>query len=111
MAKITRSRRAKADVLSIGRRIAEQSQSRAIAYRFLDKIDQKIKFLARHCLAGEARPDLAANVRVFSVGNYVIFYRPADDGSEVLRVLHGARDIPRVFRTGENQEALTKPPR
>lgn len=102
MAKITRSRRAKSDVLSIGRYIAEQSQSRATAYRFLDRIDEKIKFLARHPMAGEARPDLAANVRMFPVGNYVIFYRPADDGIEVLRVLHGSRDIPRIFRTGEN---------
>lgn len=102
MPRITRSLRARADVLSIGRRIAEQSQSRATAYRFLDKIDEKIKFLAQHPQAGEARPDLAANVRVFPVGNYVIFYRPADDGIEVLRVLHGARDIPRIFRSGEN---------
>jgi toxin ParE1/3/4 len=102
MPKITRSRRAKADVLSIGRNIAEQSQSRATAFRFLDRIDDKIKFLARHPLAGEARPDLAADVRVFPVGNYVIFYRPVDEGIEVLRVLHGARDIPRIFQTGEN---------
>ena len=48
MAKITRSPRAKSDVLSIGRYIAEQSQSRATAYRFLGKIDERINFLARH---------------------------------------------------------------
>jgi toxin ParE1/3/4 len=90
MARIRRSRRAKADVLSIGRRIAKQSQSRATAYRFLDKIDKKIRFLAQYPLAGEARPDLAAEVRAFPVGSYVIFYRPSDDGIEVLRVLHGA---------------------
>jgi toxin ParE1/3/4 len=25
--------------------------------------------------------------------NWLIFYRPADDGIEVIRVLHGARDV------------------
>lgn len=29
--------------------------------------------------------------------NYLIFYRPLDDGVEILRVLHGARDIQRIF--------------
>lgn len=36
------------------------------------------------------------DVRVISIGrfrNYLIFYRRKDDGVEVLRVLHGARDI------------------
>jgi toxin ParE1/3/4 len=28
------------------------------------------------------------------VGNYLIFYRPISDGIEIVRVLHGARDIP-----------------
>jgi toxin ParE1/3/4 len=102
MARILRSPRAKADVLSIGGHIAEQSQSRSIALRFLDKIDDKVKLLAENPHAGEARPDLGANVRGFPVANYIIFYRPLDDGIEVLRILHGSRDIPRVFRSGKN---------
>jgi len=31
------------------------------------------------------------------VGNYVIFYRPIEDGIVVIRVLHGARDLPELF--------------
>lgn len=41
-----------------------------------------------------------AGVRVFPVSrirNYLIFYRPTPQGIEVLRVLHGARDIDRVL--------------
>ena len=102
MPRIVRTPRAKSDALSIGRYIAEQSGNRSVALRFLDKIDAKLKFLAQHPGAGEARPELAADVRSFPVGNYVIFYRPSDDGIDVLRILHGARDIPRIFRTGEN---------
>ncbi len=46
---------------------------------------------------GIARPELAAGLRCYSVGNYVIYYRPAKDGIEVARVLHGARDVDRLF--------------
>jgi toxin ParE1/3/4 len=31
------------------------------------------------------------------LGNYIIFYRPIDDGIEVVRILHGARDLPPLF--------------
>jgi toxin ParE1/3/4 len=47
---------------------------------------------------GEARPDLGDEVRCFAVGNYVAFYRPLEDGILLLLVIHGARDIPTVFR-------------
>ena len=29
--------------------------------------------------------------------NFLIFYRPLEDGIEVIRVLHGAREIERLF--------------
>lgn len=98
MARVERSTSAKADVLAAARFIAEQSQSRATAKRWIDVIDRKLKLLARHSHAGEARPDLGINVRSFPVGGYVIFYRPLRDGIEVLRVLNASRDIPRIFR-------------
>ncbi len=53
MPRITRTLQAKADVLSIGGNIDEQSRNRAVALGFLDKIDAKLKFLAKHPLAGE----------------------------------------------------------
>jgi len=31
------------------------------------------------------------------MGNYVIFYRKALRGIDIIRVLHGARDIERIF--------------
>lgn len=49
---------------------------------------------------GERPSDLGAEVRQFLVKRYVVFYRPLRDGIEVLRVLHGTRDIPAVWRAG-----------
>ncbi|MDB5358304.1 MAG: plasmid stabilization system protein [Phycisphaerales bacterium] len=41
------------------------------------------------------------NVRSWPVsgfGNYLIFYIPTKDGIDVLRVLHGARNLDQIFR-------------
>jgi toxin ParE1/3/4 len=67
------------------------------ADRFLDILDERFVLLAGQPLLGRARPELAPNLRSLSVGNYVIFYRPIDDGIEVARVLRGARDIDAIF--------------
>lgn len=46
---------------------------------------------------GRERFDLAPELRGLPVGNYIIFYRPMKDGIQVIRVLHGARDLPSQF--------------
>ena len=40
---------------------------------------------------------MATGLRSLPLGNYIIFYRPIDDGIEVVRILHGARDLPPLF--------------
>jgi toxin ParE1/3/4 len=35
--------------------------------------------------------------RIRGFERYLIFYRPIPDGIEVIRVLHGARDIDTIF--------------
>jgi len=42
---------------------------------------------------GRSREELLPNIRSFVVMQYVIFYRPLNDIVEIVRVLHGARDI------------------
>jgi toxin ParE1/3/4 len=32
------------------------------------------------------------------VWNYTVFYRPIDGGIELIRIIHGARDIPKLFQ-------------
>ncbi|MGH9942446.1 MAG: type II toxin-antitoxin system RelE/ParE family toxin [Pyrinomonadaceae bacterium] len=36
-------------------------------------------------------------LRSYSVKNYLIFYQPFEDRIDILRVLHGARDIESIF--------------
>jgi toxin ParE1/3/4 len=46
---------------------------------------------------GRKREELSPRLRSFPVGRYVIFYRPMENGIEIVRVLHGARDLPPLF--------------
>jgi toxin ParE1/3/4 len=43
------------------------------------------------------REELSPRLRSFPVGSYIIFYRPTQDGVEIARILHGARDFPPLF--------------
>nr|WP_292335451.1 type II toxin-antitoxin system RelE/ParE family toxin [Mesorhizobium sp.] len=38
-----------------------------------------------------ARPEVRAGLRTFPAGNYLVLYRQIEDGAEIVRVIHGAR--------------------
>jgi toxin ParE1/3/4 len=65
------------------------------AERCLRQIDAQFQKLARSPFVGRERKDLAARLRSFPVGNYVIFYQPLAgcDGVEIVRVIEGHRNI------------------
>jgi toxin ParE1/3/4 len=73
------------------------------ARRFLAQAEATFQRLARMPGIGTRyEPDepLYAELRYFPVSRfrmYLVFYRPIPGGIEVLRVLHGARDIPGIL--------------
>lgn len=67
------------------------------ADRFLSKIEEKCNMIARFPESYRLRPELLPQLRSFPFKNYVIFYVPIKSGIEVFRILHGSRDIERVF--------------
>lgn len=78
--------------------IGRQHHSPVAAARLLRRIAAKCERYALQPFSGEARPDLGPKVRCFPVGDYVVLYEPIDNGILLLLVIHGARDIPSVFR-------------
>lgn len=66
------------------------------ADKTLDRIEAAARDLARHPEMGRRRSELAPLLRSFAVRPFVIFYRP-NDGILIVRVLHGARDLPPLF--------------
>jgi toxin ParE1/3/4 len=67
------------------------------ALRFLDSLENRFHLLAASPGIGRLRPDLGTGIQGFPVDDYVIFYRQLAAGIEVVRVLHGARDIDNLF--------------
>ena len=63
------------------------------ADRWLDTLEDKLGLLADNPLMGPARPDIAPELRYHPVGNYLLLYRIVSGGIEVVRVVHGARDL------------------
>ncbi|MCH8828425.1 MAG: type II toxin-antitoxin system RelE/ParE family toxin [Planctomycetes bacterium] len=77
--------------------IVSQNDSRA-AELFIDEIEQKFRSYSHQPGMGTLREDLGEGLRCFTVRKqYVVIYRPIDDGISVLRIFHGARDYPRLF--------------
>ena len=61
---------------------------------WLAKIRQASELLATQPGMGELREGFGVpGCRSFSVGNYVLFFRPIEGGIEVARVIHGSRDM------------------
>ena len=75
--------------------VAQDSPSAAA--RSVALIRERCFLLAENPLLGRSRPDLAPYLRSFPVGNYIIFYRPAENGVQILRVVSGFRDIGALF--------------
>ncbi|MBI5363670.1 MAG: type II toxin-antitoxin system RelE/ParE family toxin [Planctomycetes bacterium] len=76
------------------------ADSPAAADRLVDAIEAAIRFLLDNPRAGAPRSfraPRARGVRSWAprrFPNHLIFYRPTDKGLEILRILHGARDLP-----------------
>lgn len=69
-----------------------------VADATLPDLDDRVTLLSDNPGAGPARPELRPRVRSFPVGDYLWFYRPMRGGIELVRVVHVARHLRRLFR-------------
>jgi len=63
------------------------------ADRVTDAILAACRRLLDQPLMGVARPELADDLRMTVSGSYLLFYVPLTDRIEIVRVLHGRRDL------------------
>jgi toxin ParE1/3/4 len=69
----------------------------AAADGLLDRFDAMVRTLAVQPHLGKALAELAPDLRFMPIGAYLIFYRPIEDGVEIVRILHSARDVTAEF--------------
>ena len=83
--------RSEEDLIAIWQHVARDSET--AADRLLDRIETRWQQLTTYPFSGAPRDDIAPGVRHLVVGDYLTLYRVADDAIEILRVLHGHRNI------------------
>lgn len=92
---------ARQDALDITQAIAKDSVSAAEA--FFAELEQACTLLATMPYIGAAhrfQVTRLEGLRIWPLRRfekYLIFYRPTTDGLDVIRILHGARDLPSRF--------------
>ena len=89
MPQFVRTSRAELDLAEIWTYIARDNPD--AADRVIRRIDERLRLLVADPTMGEPMEQHRRGLRATAVGNYVIYYSPTEDGIEVYRVLHAAR--------------------
>lgn len=96
--KVVFSSASRADIASIGQYIAQENA----AARFTEELIAACEIVSLQPLGSPlASIEASADLRRKVHGRHLIFYRVDNDRIEIVRVLHGSRDIERVLRSGE----------
>jgi len=96
MPQVVRTKRSRSDLVDILLYI--RRDNRRAARRLLHRIDRTLQLLAEFPKIGQSREEFGKSLRSLPVGSYLLFYRPTRDGVQLVRVLHGSRDLPRLFK-------------
>lgn len=99
MARFILLQKAEEDLIDIWLYTAFDDQE--AANRILRSIEDKCHLLAKNSGLGPARPDIAPDLRYYVTGSYLILYRETAFGIEVVRVLHGARNLNDVMNKND----------
>ena len=95
MPRFLRSAEAEEDLIKIWLHIAQDNP--AAADKMLRYIDEKSVLLAANPKLGRALPELREGMRRWPIGQYLILYREIAGGVEIVRVVHGKRDLKRAL--------------
>jgi toxin ParE1/3/4 len=92
MASFRLTKLAKADLRSIGR-YTEKTWGREQRNRYLAQLDGSFHALANNPEKGRSCDEIRQGYRKYQVGRHLVFYRPAEGGIAIIRILHERMDI------------------
>lgn len=81
--------------MDIGDFIAADNPERSMS--FIAEIEAKMREAAERPDSFPARQDLHQGLRAARHGRYMIFFTTTPDAVQIVRVLHGARDLSRLL--------------
>lgn len=74
-----------------------QSQNIQAGEKFFREFNRKCKQLIAFPNSGRKYDEIYPDLRGLTLSGYIIFYRLLDDDIEILRVIHGRRNIETIF--------------
>ena len=95
MASIYYSPEAEKDLEGVFAYLREHSENAVM--RLAESIDQRTAILAANPGIGRDRSDLIEGLRSSAIEKFVLFFRLKGTTLEIVRLLHGARDIDSIF--------------
>jgi toxin ParE1/3/4 len=99
MTEVFLSVEAEVDVLEITSFVS--SGDEALVRKFVTRLTEVLDLLAEHPEMGRKRDDLRPGLRSVNFNPYIVIYQIQSTDVEVVRILHGARDIAALFREAE----------
>ena len=66
---------------------------------FIQQLADRFEQLAQHPRIGRARTEYGPGLRSVAEGDYVIIYCVREDALDILRVLHGRRDVKTILQS------------
>lgn len=87
---------AEQDILNIHSYIAIDNQKKAD--EFIIRLGSKVKNLEYNPGIGMKCDEIRKGLRRYVYGNYLIFYRIQKRHVEIVRIIHGVRDLEGIFK-------------
>ncbi len=97
MPKVKVAAAAEEDLKEIWARVAEHNPE--AANKLIKEITRRFTILRDNPRMGREQDKLLVDLRSFTVKSYLIFYQPFEGGIEILRVVHGSRDVESIFES------------
>ena len=97
MAEVVFRQRAWRDLETIDKRIGDEDPGAAERFRANEL--RRIGLLKNYPEAAQPRPEFGRDIRTIPIGRYVVILRVTVPKVTVLRVLHGARDLPKLLES------------
>ncbi len=94
MPRLRYSAESKEDLKKIARFIARDKP--VAARKWVQRLREKCRLVTKHPDVGDARPELGDGIRSTYVGSYVIFFRRVEGFLEIVRVIRGDIDVPKI---------------
>jgi len=85
------------DLQRIGHHIAREDAT--AAHRFRNAIIRRINVLRQFPESARPRPEFGPGIRTIPIGRYIVILRVELPKVIVLRIVHGARDLPRLVKS------------